>query len=33
LTFIRNRDTPRDEFIFYSERLIRHHFKFNFETH
>lgn len=22
-TFIRNRDTPRDEFIFYSKRLIR----------
>lgn len=22
-TFIRNKDTPRDEFIFYSKRLIR----------
>ena len=22
-TYIRNRDTPRDEFIFYSKRLIR----------
>ncbi len=22
-TFIRNKDTPRDEFIFYSRRLIR----------